>query len=70
VIELAKQQYDCSKFDDIIYIGDGAWDVKMAQSLGIRLIGVDVNANGRLKELGVQNIIKDFSNKEAVFNLI
>ena len=70
VIELAKQQYDCSKFDDVIYIGDGAWDVKMAQSLGIRLIGVDVHSNGRLKELGVQNIIKDFSNKEAVFNLI
>ncbi len=70
VIEQAKKQYECAAFDEIIYFGDGAWDFKMAQALGIKLIGVDVNNNGRLKELGVQNIIKDYSNKEAVFNLI
>jgi phosphoglycolate phosphatase-like HAD superfamily hydrolase len=70
VIELAKKQYGLSKFDEIVYFGDGAWDVKTTDAMGIRLIGVDCNNSGRLKELGVKNIIKDYSNQEAVFNLI
>lgn len=69
-IDEAKKHYGIASFDEIIYFGDGVWDYKTTQAMGIRLIGVDVANTGRLKELGVQNIITDYSNKEAVFNLI
>jgi phosphoglycolate phosphatase-like HAD superfamily hydrolase len=39
-IEQAKRHYEQAQFDRIISIGDGLWDLKTAQSLGLEFIGI------------------------------
>jgi phosphoglycolate phosphatase-like HAD superfamily hydrolase len=39
-IEKAKQYYNIEKFENIISIGDGIWDMKTAKNLNVKFIGV------------------------------
>lgn len=39
-IELARHHYELKQFDRIISIGDGLWDLKTAQNLGLEFIGI------------------------------
>lgn len=39
-VEKAKQYYKVEKFENIISIGDGLWDLKTARNLGVHFIGV------------------------------
>lgn len=57
-------------FKKVIYIGDGTWDYHTTKELGIPLIGVDKHNNGKLKKLGVKNIITDYIDKENVMKII
>jgi len=38
-----------NSFDTITYIGDGLWDFKTTQALGINFIGIDYSKNNKLK---------------------
>ena len=59
-----------SKPDEIIYFGDGEWDFKTCQKLGIRFIGIDTNNNGKLKKLGVKNVFDNYIEKENILKEI
>lgn len=49
------------KFDRVVYVGDGAWDVRACRELGWPLIGVGHGAHGeRLRRLGVTQVISDY----------
>ncbi len=54
-------QHAVSRFDSIVYFGDGIWDARAAAELGYRFVGV---ASGRSAELlrdeGAEVVIPDF----------
>ncbi len=54
----------------IIYFGDGEWDFKTCQKLGIEFIGIDVENDGKLKELGAQTVFEDYSNPTKMLEIL
>ena len=70
VIEEALVKHDLKKFESITYFGDGVWDFKTTQAIGIDFIGVDYTNNGKLKDLGVKKILKNFIDSEKIFHWI
>lgn len=68
-IESAKEKYSID-FEKLIYFGDGKWDLLTCRKMGIEFIGVDFYGNGKLKSLGAEIVIKDFSDTEKLFSLL
>ncbi len=68
-IHSAKEKY-ATDFGQIIYFGDGKWDLLTCQEMGIKFVGVDFQQNGELKELRAGIVIKDFENTRELINLI
>jgi phosphoglycolate phosphatase-like HAD superfamily hydrolase len=64
-IEKSLENYGLQKFEKIVSIGDGVWDVQTARNLGLSFIGI---ASGKraeaLREEGANYIIKDFTDYE------
>lgn len=69
-IRLSKEHYGVNEFERIIYIGDGAWDYRTTQNLGIPLIGIDVNKSGKLQGLGARFVIDNYADKEAFYKFL
>jgi len=68
-ISMLKQQYTESP-EAIVYLGDGMWDLHTCNNLGIPLIGIDVSGNGKLKTHGVDIVLRDYLDREAVLEAI
>lgn len=68
-IQQAKTNY-LDNFEEIIYFGDGIWDYKTCQNLGIRFIGIDVLQDGKLKEIGAPIIFQDYQNTNDILDII
>ena len=47
------------------YIGDGAWDFKLANEFGMGFLGVDLRGSGKLAALGAPAIVSNFNNLDA-----
>jgi len=64
-IEKSLEKYGLKKFEKIVSIGDGVWDVRTAKNLNLDFIGI---ASGKraeaLREEGANHIIKDFRDYE------
>jgi len=56
--------------DEIIYLGDGEWDYRTCQKLGIRFIGIDNKRKGKLEKLGANEIYPDFKDSDLILNSI
>jgi len=56
--------------EEIIYFGDGTWDYKTCQNLGIKFIGIDNKGNEKLKKLGAKLLFKDFMNVERIKSVL
>lgn len=56
--------------DQIIYFGDGEWDYKTCQKLGIRFIGIDSQMNNKLSKIGAKEIYTDFKNPDEIMKSI
>jgi phosphoglycolate phosphatase-like HAD superfamily hydrolase len=69
-IRLSKQHYDKPFFEKYWYFGDGVWDFKATQALQIPFIGVDIRQDNKLRQLGVEHIIRDFLDDTLIFNLL
>jgi len=65
-IKLASQGKSVPK-EYIIYFGDGIWDFKTCQQLGINFIGIDVDGDGELEQLGVEKVFRDFKAVNQLF---
>jgi phosphoglycolate phosphatase-like HAD superfamily hydrolase len=70
VIHDSHSKFGISNFSKITYIGDGIWDMVAAQELGINFIGVDSKNTGLLSNLGVSNVIRNYSDKELLYKLL
>jgi len=67
--ERARNAYDCGKFEQIVYIGDGPWDLQEAHALGYRFIGI----GPRVKALQTSQAIHwhpDFLDLEMVLGSV
>ncbi len=64
-IKKSLEKYGLKKFEKIVSIGDGVWDVRTAKNLSLYFIGI---ASGKgaesLREEGANYIIKDFRDYE------
>jgi len=56
IIRLAAQRAGRS-LSDVVYVGDGVWDLKASGDLGIGFIGTGSRLN-RLKEAGAEHMIE------------
>jgi phosphoglycolate phosphatase-like HAD superfamily hydrolase len=58
---------DGSALNDVVYFGDGVWDLWAANQLGVRFIGIASGEGAaRLRERGTQTILSDFSDVAEV----
>lgn len=58
----AKDVYQVEKFDRVVFVGDGLWDVKAAANLKIAFVGI---GNHKLISAGATQVIKDFQDLEV-----
>lgn len=57
----AIRHYGCDRFEQIIYVGDGAWDARACRELGWPLIGVGTGEQAaQLRSLGVSHVIANY----------
>ena len=68
----AKTAVGISEFNRVVYVGDGAWDVKTCINLNLPLVGMAVTEATRLRlvSMGVSHILDDYRNAEAVFEAL
>lgn len=59
--ELIRIESAGNSFDRITYVGDRPYDLETCREVGINFIGIDYDNNGKLKELGADRIVKDFT---------
>ncbi len=57
-------------YSDIYYIGDGAWDLKATEILGINFVGIDYYDDGMLKNLGAEHVFKDFTDFKQIYKAL
>lgn len=60
-IKQACEKYQLKTFDRVIALGDGLWDLRAAQNLGIDFIGVGTKHRKLLLEEGAATVYKDLS---------
>jgi phosphoglycolate phosphatase-like HAD superfamily hydrolase len=70
-LQRAAKSADIDQFNAITYIGDGAWDVQAAISLGWQFIGIGSGFDAeRLRNSGASHIFEDFNNYHAIMQVI
>ncbi len=58
-------------FDRLVYVGDGIWDVRAAQRLGIGFVGIGAGERGaRLREEGAEVVLSDYEDGEEFVRAI
>lgn len=58
------------KMNEVIYFGDGEWDFRTCQKLGIRFIGIDITNNGNLSKLDADFVFENFEEREMIIKKI
>ena len=57
--------------DDVVYIGDGTWDVRACRELGIGFVGrADPDREGLLRNRGAQAVIADFTEPASLLETL
>ncbi len=69
-IEESLKKEQVMQFESITYIGDGLWDFRTAQTLGINFIGVDHQRNDKLLEAGASNVLNDLVNVHHIIEWV
>ena len=56
---------------DLVYVGDGPWDVKTSAAMNMRFIGIAGGASAdRLRALGATVFLEDYSDQEAFWQAV
>ncbi len=56
---------------DVVYLGDGLWDVLTCRELGMSFVGVAAESSPEmLLAAGAQSVVRDFSDREAFWKAI
>lgn len=67
-IERAKTFYKVNHFKQIISVGDGLWDLKTAQNLGLEFIGIGDANKEEMTANGMQHWFEDFESFKIPVN--
>ena len=63
----ALRHYRCTRFEQVVYVGDAGWDVRASRELGWEFIGIESGAtSSRLRALGVRHVFPDYLASEAI----
>lgn len=54
----------------VIYFGDGKWDFKTCQNLGIDFIGIDIERDEKLTKMGAKTVFQNYKNKNEILEKI
>lgn len=67
----AKKAVHANKFEKIVYVGDWIWDVKAAQALGWKFIGIATGeVEKTIRNAGAEQVLPDFSGMTQLLNKI
>lgn len=56
---------------NVVYVGDGRWDVVTCRELGIAFLGVAAEASAEaLRAAGAQSIVEDFQDRESFWEAV
>ncbi len=67
-IRRSSRHYQRDKFDRIVSVGDGVWDVRTAARLGLAFVGVGSGARAELlRAAGAKHVIPDFEDTDRFF---
>jgi len=67
----AQQTYGQSRFERIVSVGDGIWDVQAATNLGIPFVGVGKSERGhRLRQAGATHVLESYSDYQQLINCL
>ena len=65
----AAVHYGVGQFEQIVYVGDGEWDVRCSAELGYQFIGIGESI-AQLRRLGAECTLPDYSNSEQFWNFL
>lgn len=69
IIRIATERAErdaAQRFERVVYVGDGVWDVRAARRLGIGFVGIAVGERAeRLREAGAATVLPDFGDLTA-----
>lgn len=73
IMQLARERASCryqrQEFEEIVYFGDAAWDVRATRNLGWRLIGIGERYE-MLMEMGVESAFRDYSDRRSILHAL
>ena len=65
------RHYRCDGFEQIVYVGDGTWDVHAAHELGWAFVGIASGTKApRLRALGARHVFPDYLKSEAILSAL
>jgi Predicted phosphatases len=71
IVQLARERaaaFYQRRFDRVVSVGDGVWDVETAIVLGLPFVGIARGARAdRLRSAGARAVLPDYSNLDAVW---
>jgi phosphoglycolate phosphatase-like HAD superfamily hydrolase len=71
IFRLAAERLGAQAHERVVLVGDGTWDVTVAGVLGWRFVGIATGGQAsRLRELGAQHVIPNFSPRNEVLSLL
>lgn len=66
-IEEARACHAIERFERVVSVGDGPWDVNAARALGLPFVGIGSGGRAaRLREFGASHVLPDFTDLDAV----
>lgn len=68
-VERARNYYACPGFEEVVYVGDGPWDMQASRALGYGFIGIGPRLEA-LKDMESMVWHQDYLDIEAVFTSI
>lgn len=70
-LQRALLHYRCAAFEQIVYFGDGSWDVRAARELGWGFVGIAPGPkSSQLRALGARHVFPDYRRPEAILAVL
>ncbi len=70
-LQRALNQYRQTKFDAVIYIGDGVWDVRASRNLGYHFVGIGSGIKAeRLYSAGATTVFSDYLDVNSFISIL
>ena len=67
----SQQRYQQSRFDRVVSVGDGIWDVRTARNLNFAFLGIDSGgAREKLERAGATHVLKDFADYDELISCL